>query len=124
MFQSVHQPNPEVLIIEDDPAIALDLSTELQDLGFQVAGPFAFCRDALAWLARNELDCAIVDVELPDGSGLQVASELLRCIWPGSLRSYIHVRRRPERIGRSRRARRSGPPRRYPGSSSWNGHVV
>ena len=78
MSQHPNGSGAEVLVVEDEPTIALDLARELQHFGFEVAGPFARCDRALGWLAQHEPDCAIVDIALPDGSGLAVARELRR----------------------------------------------
>ena len=68
----------QVLVVEDEPVIAMDLAAELQDHGHQVAGPFARCREAMAWLASSQPDCAVIDVALEDGSGLEIGRELRR----------------------------------------------
>ena len=64
-----------VLLLEDDPAIAQTVSFLLEREGFRVA-----CRgwlhEARALLAAGEVDLAILDVGLPDGSGLDLCREL------------------------------------------------
>ena len=74
-------PN-SVLLVEDDPIIARTLSLSLRHHGFRlVVTPTV--RDALQELSRNAFAIALLDVGLPDGSGV----ELCRM-----------VRRRDERI--------------------------
>jgi DNA-binding response OmpR family regulator len=65
-----------VLVAEDSAAIALALEDTLTDAGFAVAGPFSHCAKAVAWLKASTPDFALVDVELADGSCLELAAEL------------------------------------------------
>ena len=65
-----------VLVAEDSAAIALALEDTLTDAGFAVAGPFSHCATAVAWLKANSPNFALVDVELADGSCLELAAEL------------------------------------------------
>src|SRR5687767_6668596 len=67
-----------VLLVEDEALIAIDLQDEFQDAGFRVAGPFTTCSDALAWLATNRPDVAVLDAVLRDGSCVSIANELGR----------------------------------------------
>ena len=67
---------PQVLVVENEPVIATSLAVELEAQGLQVAGPFAGCGGAMAWLARSQPDCAIIDVGHEDGCGFDVAREL------------------------------------------------
>ena len=56
-----------VLVAEDEALISVILSGDLRDEGYLIGGPFSRCRDALAWLADNTPDVAIVDYMLRDG---------------------------------------------------------
>jgi DNA-binding NtrC family response regulator len=56
-----------VLVAEDQPFIALDLSLAVQDAGGVVVGPAASCEEALALLATTTVAGAILDVNLVDG---------------------------------------------------------
>ena len=67
-----------VLVVEDEAVIGLVMSEELFDYGYEVAGPFTRCADALAWLEGNSADLAILDFELKDGTCLPLARELHR----------------------------------------------
>jgi DNA-binding response OmpR family regulator len=58
---------PLVLLAEDEAIIAIELEDGLRGAGFAVAGPFASCAQAEAWLRRGEPDAAILDHELKDG---------------------------------------------------------
>jgi DNA-binding response OmpR family regulator len=65
-------------LVEDEPTIAILLTDELQPMGYRVAGPFAQCATALAWLASETPDLAILDVHLGDATCSEVAIELRR----------------------------------------------
>jgi DNA-binding response OmpR family regulator len=67
-----------VLVAEDEAIIGLDLSDELEQLGFNVVGPFMRNSAALAWLSKITPDLAILDVRLEDGTCLDLARELRR----------------------------------------------
>ena len=74
-----HTPSrPLVLVLEDEALIALNLQDELQDEGYEVAGPFTDCSAALDWLQTATPDMAILDATLNDGSCHSAAVELSR----------------------------------------------
>ncbi|MDD7972012.1 response regulator [Roseinatronobacter alkalisoli] len=66
-----------VLVVEDD----LDWQTYFQDIlalapNFEATALVASVRDAESALRRYRFDAALIDVGLPDGSGLEVLSQL------------------------------------------------
>ena len=67
----MRQPSQQLLVIEDDPAIARLLEVELVEAGYRVelAGTGSA---GLAALEREEPDLIILDVRLPDLDGLSV----------------------------------------------------
>lgn len=70
-------PQPRILLLEDEQAIADTLLYALRSEGFEVR----HCRlaqEALAACAEAMPDFAILDVGLPDGSGFEVCRELRR----------------------------------------------
>jgi DNA-binding response OmpR family regulator len=69
---------PVALVLEDEALIALDLQDELQDAGYEVAGPFTTCAAALEWLRTQTPDTAILDAALKDGPCREIALELAR----------------------------------------------
>jgi DNA-binding response OmpR family regulator len=69
---------PLVLVLEDEALIALNLQDELQDAGYEVAGPFSTCSAALEWLRTTTPDMAILDTTLKDGPCREIALELSR----------------------------------------------
>lgn len=67
-----------VLIVEDDPLIAMLLVDSLADAGHEVVGPAATMAEALALCGASTPDLALLDIDLRDGSsGLDVARALL-----------------------------------------------
>ncbi|MBE9635605.1 response regulator transcription factor [Salipiger mangrovisoli] len=66
-----------ILIVEDDPVLSEGLSVGLGLSGFTV-DPVATLGDARAALAGSEFAGVVLDVMLPDGSGLELLSEIRR----------------------------------------------
>ncbi|MEM8728747.1 MAG: response regulator [Pseudomonadota bacterium] len=66
-----------LLIVEDDEALRLRLSRAMERRGFGVRGA-ASVAQALAEIAADQPDFAIVDLKLLDGSGLDIIGELKR----------------------------------------------
>jgi DNA-binding response OmpR family regulator len=65
-----------VLVVEDDPFIALDLAEAIEQAGGSVIGPSASVREALLLIELHLVRAAIVDVNLSDRDITPVA-ELL-----------------------------------------------
>ncbi|WP_158915856.1 response regulator [Caulobacter sp. S45] len=68
--------NSRVLIVEDDPLIALDVEQSLLAAGFNVCGVAASEAEALALAERFRPELAIVDISLNPGDGRVVAKAL------------------------------------------------
>src|SRR5215467_1860313 len=72
--------NKNILIIEDEPTLALLLQERLEKEGYSVAT----CRDGeegLAQALRGGFDLLILDIRLPGKNGFEVCRELRRhCI--------------------------------------------
>ena len=68
-------PAPLLLAVEDEARNAALLRAVLEPAGYElvVVGSLA---DARAWLAKWHPDLVLLDVGLPDGSGLDLAREL------------------------------------------------
>jgi|SRR5690554_1330715 len=64
-----------LLIVEDDPLIAASLSQGLAPLGNTVE-VFHLLSEARAALAHSQFDLVVLDLGLPDGSGLALLSEI------------------------------------------------
>jgi two-component system KDP operon response regulator KdpE len=66
---------PLVLVVDDEPHILRALQTSLRGAGYDVAAS-ATADEALAAAAMRPPDAVILDLVLPDGSGIDVAREL------------------------------------------------
>jgi len=67
-----------VLVIEDDPVIALDLEGIVEGLGHVVAGLAATQREAVAMARETRPDLVLADVQLADNSsGIEAVKEIL-----------------------------------------------
>ncbi|WP_435167458.1 response regulator [Falsirhodobacter sp. 1013] len=65
-----------VLVVEDEPVMAMTIGDYLRDLGYDVVGP-ATRLDAALELARNEaIDFALLDINLRDHLSFPVADAL------------------------------------------------
>jgi DNA-directed RNA polymerase specialized sigma24 family protein len=71
----------EVVIIEDEPLIALDLVQLVNDLGHRVVQVARTAREAVEATRRLEPGLVIADIHLADGSsGLDAVNEILRTV--------------------------------------------
>ena len=64
-----------ILVIEDEPDLRQVLEYNLRDAGHEVV-TFAEGRPALAWAERESMDLVLLDLMLPDISGLEVCRTL------------------------------------------------
>ena len=85
----------DVLIIEDEPLIALDLRGVVEELGHRVVGMARTHKEAVAAIAQAKPGLILADIQLADGSsGLEAVNEIL-----GSLSTpVIFVTAYPERF--------------------------
>jgi PAS domain S-box-containing protein len=67
----------KVLVVEDEPLVSLMMSEALNELGFEVIGPFRKVSEAVAALNKTTVHAAILDVNLGDQQVYPVA-ELLQ----------------------------------------------
>jgi DNA-binding response OmpR family regulator len=66
---------PTLLVVEDDPVLSTFLADNLTADGFELV--LADClRDGLRELEFRSVDLAIVDLGLPDGSGLELLARV------------------------------------------------
>ncbi|CAN7566506.1 response regulator [Bosea sp. LjRoot90] len=71
----------DVLIIEDEPIIALDIETMVEELGHRVIGVARTHREAIALVAKKRPGLVLADIQLADGSsGLEAVNEILEAI--------------------------------------------
>ena len=66
-----------ILVVEDDPMIAMSLDMTLSDAGYVVIGPAGSVSSALALLAQHGCDAALLDVNLGRETSEAVARELM-----------------------------------------------
>lgn len=66
-----------VLILEDDPLIALDLQAILEGEGHEVVGIFDTMAEAREHL-EDRFDYALLDIDVADGKTFGLAAELLQ----------------------------------------------
>ncbi len=72
------QLSTTVLIIEDEPLIALDLQNVVEDLGHRVVDVARTHREALAAIQEHRPGLILADIQLADGSsGLEAVNEIL-----------------------------------------------
>lgn len=69
-------PPLRVLIVEDNALLAAVTSRLLQELGCETLGPAPSVAAALELAGSTPPDIALIDVALPDGSGVEVAEQL------------------------------------------------
>ena len=87
--------SPRILIVEDEPLIAMMLEDFILSLGHEVCGPCESVSEALAAVEREEFDLAILDVNLKGESVWPVAAVLRERRIPFILASGGHVDRPP-----------------------------
>lgn len=58
---------PAILVVEDEPLIAMMLEDFLDALGYALAGTADGVADALALVASGGFDAALIDINLRDG---------------------------------------------------------
>ena len=71
-------PPLRVLIVEDDPFIAIDLEDTFTEAGFEVLGPYAHAKAAVEACRECVPDVATLDYRVSDGTSRPVAELLDR----------------------------------------------
>jgi DNA-directed RNA polymerase specialized sigma24 family protein len=90
-----------VLIIEDEPLIAMDLEGIMEQLGHNVVGVARTHREAIELSRGQKLGLILADIQLADGSsGLEAVNELLRSVQA----PVIFITAFPERLLTGERA--------------------
>jgi CheY-like chemotaxis protein len=80
-----------ILIVEDEPVIALELKESVEEAGGQVVGPVGSAEAALELLERQAVAAAILDVQLSDGTVTPVVSALVKLGIPMVFQSGINL---------------------------------
>ncbi len=74
--------NPRVMLVEDEPMIALMVADMLEAYDFDLAAMFRSNGEAFAWLADHRPDIAIIDFGLADGCASALAFRLREQMTP------------------------------------------
>lgn len=70
-------PGRRVLVVEDNPLLALNLDDALRERGVDVVGPALSMESGMALVREDALDCAVLDIDIgghpvwPIARGLQ-----------------------------------------------------
>ena len=87
-----------ILIVEDEPLIAMMLEDFLDTLGHRVVGTVETVQDAMARIDQGGFDLAIVDVHLKDGEHVwPVADRLVEEGLPFILATGGHIEPPPSK---------------------------
>jgi CheY-like chemotaxis protein len=71
----------DILIIEDEPLIAMDLESLVTEVGHRVLGVARTHAEAVAAVAARQPSLVLADIQLADGSsGLEAVNEILTTI--------------------------------------------
>jgi DNA-binding NarL/FixJ family response regulator len=70
-----------ILIVDDDPAFRELAGRILVDLGLRVTAQADTAAGAIAMALGTRPDAALVDVDLPDGDGIELAGKLAALPW-------------------------------------------
>lgn len=71
----MNSPPPRILVVDDDPEIRNLLARYVQDQGFRVQLA-SRCAEVRERISTNQIDLIVLDVMLPDGSGLDLCRDL------------------------------------------------
>ncbi len=75
MIIHITHNKPHILVVDQDPEICKLLARYLETQGFRVSLA-ASCRELRERLTTNQIDLVVLDVMLPDGSGLDLCRDL------------------------------------------------
>ena len=79
MQELQRQARVEVMIIEDEPIIALDIETIVRDLGHEVTGIAVTREEAVALAVERRPGLILADIQLADdSSGIEAVAEILQ----------------------------------------------
>ncbi len=78
-LEITNQVKTDVLIIEDEPLIALDIETLVSDLGHNVTGVARTHKQAVQFAKSSPPGMVLADIQLADGSsGIEAVNEILQ----------------------------------------------
>ncbi|KAB7648802.1 response regulator [Polymorphobacter fuscus] len=67
-------PRLRVLVIEDEPLVAMNIEFSIEALGHDMVGPIARLDEAMAAASGDDYDCAVIDINIVGGSSHEVAA--------------------------------------------------
>lgn len=68
--------NVSILLLEDQPLVALDIEDYLRDAGVTEIHVISSCSDGQAWLNEHNPDLTILDIHLRDGDCSRIVGTL------------------------------------------------
>lgn len=80
------------MIVEDQALIGMSLEASLEEMGFQVEGPFMSNAQALLWLESETPDVALLDFMIKDGTSIEIARALKSRDIPFAIYSGLSAR--------------------------------
>jgi DNA-binding response OmpR family regulator len=90
-----------ILVVEDEPFIALDLADAVEQAGGEVVGPAMSVAEALALIEAQPIDAAILDFNLIDGDATPIIRRLASTPAPLVLHTGASVTALPD-VGEGR----------------------
>lgn len=88
-----------ILVVEDEPLVALQLQSDLESDGHQVVGPAGDLAEGIALAQQEDIDAAFVDVSLGEDTSAEIADQLLARRIPFVFATgYTDVRMLPEHL--------------------------
>jgi DNA-binding response OmpR family regulator len=93
----------KVLVVEDEPLIAMMVADALEAVGCEVVGPASRLDEAMEMASSRDLDCAILDINIRGAEIYPVADILLARGTPMLLASGYGDWTLPERLQGQRR---------------------
>lgn len=89
-------PPLDVLIVEDEPLIAMDIQFMIEDAGHNVINTAASLREVTALPEAAVPDVAFVDIQLAEGSSGLDVNTLIQERWPDTI--IVFVTANPKKI--------------------------
>jgi CheY-like chemotaxis protein len=74
---AVESERRRILVVEDEPFVALQLQTDLEGEGHEVIGPASNLADGLELASNEGLDAALIDIRLGGDTSATIADQLL-----------------------------------------------
>jgi DNA-binding NarL/FixJ family response regulator len=65
-----------ILVVEDEPLVSMMIEDALVEAGGNVIGPAGTAEEALKLLDRADIQCAVLDIKLMNGTSRSVAEAL------------------------------------------------